>query len=127
VKSRAALKCIPFDLTHAWFVAKIEGKCPLTGRDFDLSTNKGRNNPNAPSVDRIDPNGGYVQSNCRVIVKIANLAKNIFSDEVLMSFATDLLSTISSQALVKASEGSETRAKARRPKRVEAHSTAPLR
>lgn len=71
VQSRAKRGGLAFDLDPAWFKEKVEaGICELSGLPFDLRGRKGLGSryPNAPSVDRINPKGGYTKDNCRMIL-----------------------------------------------------------
>lgn len=77
-----------FDLTTEWIKRGIKEGCELTGTIFNMEDTK---SPFSPSVDRIDSNKGYTQENCRVIVLIANLAKNNWNDEALYILAERLL------------------------------------
>lgn len=76
---RASKKGIEFTLTPQWFRYKaLEiGICEDTGIPFchDRPTTKGKNHPFAPSIDRRDPNRGYTEDNCKVVVWIHNRAK----------------------------------------------------
>lgn len=78
-----------FDLTSDWIIQRIEEGCVLTGVKFNLDDVY---NPFAPSIDRIDSSKGYTKDNCRLIVTIANFAKNEWNDEALYIFAEKLLS-----------------------------------
>lgn len=48
--------------------------CPVL--NIPIILGKGRNNPNAPSIDRIDNSKGYTKNNIRVISLRANHIKN---------------------------------------------------
>lgn len=77
-KYRASQKDIPFDLTIEDIV--IPKVCPVLGIEIrqlnvDDKPQKGYH-PNAPSLDRIIPELGYVKGNVRVISARANLLKN---------------------------------------------------
>ena len=54
--------------------------CPVLGipifTDFSTDNEKKKNKPNSPSLDRIDPNKGYVPDNIRVISWRANQLKS---------------------------------------------------
>lgn len=73
-KQRARLKNIPFTITLTDIV--IPSFCPILG--LELIRNKGGKQalPNSPSLDRINPNLGYVPGNVRVISFRANTIKN---------------------------------------------------
>lgn len=78
-RTRAIKKGIEFTLTYRWFIDKATkvGICEDTGIPFnhDPPTIKGKNHPFAPSIDRRDPNKGYTEDNCKVVVWIHNRAK----------------------------------------------------
>lgn len=76
------------DLTNEWIKEKIKEGCVLTGVSFNLEDVK---HPFAPSIDRIDSNKGYTKDNCRLVVMIANYAKNMWDDDALYDFAEKLL------------------------------------
>lgn len=64
------------------------GVCEVTGLVFDFSPPIGqKNNPFAPSLDRIDSTGGYTPENSRIVLWQYNAMKMTMSDdEVLMFF-----------------------------------------
>ena len=66
-------------ITEAWVQEKIDkGFCELTGLPFDLShCYESKNNPYAPSLDRIDSkNKNYTPDNVRVVLSFINIAIN---------------------------------------------------
>lgn len=69
-KERAGERSIPFDLLIGEVV--IPTACPVLGLPLRL---EGKRTPNSPSLDRIDPFGGYVSGNVRVISDRANRLK----------------------------------------------------
>lgn len=78
---------VPFDMSAAWILAKINvGICEVTGLPFDLTCwGKGqKSNAFGPSLDRIDPALGYVESNLRVVIWIYNRARGACQDEALL-------------------------------------------
>jgi hypothetical protein len=89
VRHRALAKNIPFDLTREWCIARWTGRCELTGIEFALNTKK--RDSFAPSIDKIDPDKGYVQSNCRFILWAVNAFKFTGTDETMYSIARTLI------------------------------------
>ena len=71
IEARAKEKNLAFDLTPSWFIANLPKTCPVFG--VDLVWGHGAN---SPSVDRLIPERGYVQTNCYIISKRANTIKN---------------------------------------------------
>jgi hypothetical protein len=71
-KQRARQRNLPFDLTYEWAIAQVERqnfKCALTDIPFfsKWGERAAQRDPMTPSIDRIFPERGYVQSNCRVV------------------------------------------------------------
>jgi hypothetical protein len=95
-KNRASAKRLPFDLDRAFLIElwdQNEGRCVLTKRPFDLSAygGKGQANPNSPSIDRIEPELGYVKGNVRLIIYHLNIALSGFGTEEFTKLAKDYL------------------------------------
>lgn len=59
--------------------------CPVFG--FEMGFGKGIRNPEAFSVDRVDPSGGYTRDNTRIISFLANAMKFTATREQLILFA----------------------------------------
>lgn len=79
-KNRAKSKGIKFEITEEDLV--IPNYCPVLGIEL-IWTNKVIQ-PNSPSLDRLDPNKGYVKGNVNIISHRANIIKqNANGDEVL--------------------------------------------
>lgn len=68
--------------------AKNQYKCPLLEVPF-VAGEKG-NYEYTPSLDRIDPNKGYVKGNVWVITKRANTMKNNATRAELLKFADNI-------------------------------------
>ena len=77
-KKRAKERDLPFDLEVKDIV--IPETCPALGIPLFPCVGKGRVSMkhawNSPTVDRIDPSGGYVKGNIMVISARANFIKN---------------------------------------------------
>lgn len=70
-RSRAKKGGFDFDLNFKDL--PLPDVCPVLGIPFD-STNV--TTPNSPSIDRLDPNKGYVKGNCVIISHMANRIKS---------------------------------------------------
>ncbi len=85
-RSRAKSKNIPFDLDVEDIV--IPTHCPILGiplyTTYDLRRGGQRN---SPSIDRVDPNLGYVKGNIQIISNRANTMKQDATPEELRAFA----------------------------------------
>jgi hypothetical protein len=84
-RKRAQTKKVAFDLTREWVAERLEaGVCEVTGLKFTYQAGYGRShnriNAKSPSIDRIDPNGGYTTENSRMVVWIFNRARGAFPD-----------------------------------------------
>lgn len=82
---RAKSKGLIFDLTDEWARERWTGFCELTGIAFQPSS--GGQGTRSPSLDRISPALGYVQSNCRFILSAVNSLKGSGSDEEMFVIA----------------------------------------
>lgn len=85
-KNRAKMKNLEYDIDGDYLYSLwIEGNgcCALTGQSFDLTKwgGKGQVNPQAPSVDRIEPKLGYVKGNVRLITYHMNIALSDFGTD----------------------------------------------
>lgn len=92
IKSRSKTHNIPFNLTESFIenmYKEQNGLCYYTNEFMNLNIK----NDNRASVDRVNPNLGYVQNNvvlCRLIV---NTVKNKLSKEELFDFCKKVLNT----------------------------------
>ena len=90
IKSKCKAKGIPFNLEPDDIV--IPTHCPILGIELVCHV-KGKTkgyNPEAASVDRIDPKKGYVKGNIRIISARANLLKNDATLDELRLVLADL-------------------------------------
>jgi len=74
VKSRAKIKEIPFNLDIEDII--VPETCPVLGIKIQQESGTGTNPIHSPSLDRINPNLGYIKGNVRVISNRANLLKS---------------------------------------------------
>lgn len=87
IKSRSKKRGLACDLGQhiADIQARIDaGFCELSGLPFDIILGV---SPFAPSIDKIDPNGGYLYSNIRVVCHSVNCALGYWGVETLLSIA----------------------------------------
>lgn len=74
-RHRAKQKGISFDLREEDVV--IPERCPVLGVELFISSGRGGGPKyNSPSLDRIDPDRGYVRDNVRVVSARANTLKS---------------------------------------------------
>lgn len=73
-------RLITMGLSKSEYIALLRArpnmKCFYT--DVELSINKGPNNPDYPTIERLDSNNGYVESNVVIVSKRANDIKNLY-------------------------------------------------
>jgi hypothetical protein len=79
-KARAKDKGLVFSLNIGWVEEKMRaGKCEATGMSFvftEYGHGTTKTNPYAPSLDRIDSNGGYTLDNTQVVLSAFNKFKS---------------------------------------------------
>lgn len=88
-RGRAKEKGLPCNLTKAWLAARWTGRCELTNLPFDVAS--GRPTPMSASVDRIKPELGYVEENCRLVLYCVNSFKSTMSDVQMRKVARRLI------------------------------------
>lgn len=103
-KSSAKKRGLIFDLTEKWFRERLEkGVCEVTGLPIKPKPYQqgkiGDRGFYSPSIDRIDNNIGYIESNCRMVCWGYNLAKNKFTDRDLIALSLALLLSYTPKAL----------------------------
>lgn len=90
-KKRADAKGLAFNITREEVEAWLNvGVCQITGLPFDLRLGTKRQEPLAPSLDRINPKLGYVAGNVQCVCWLYNRAKGDGTHDELMILATAL-------------------------------------
>ncbi len=84
-KRRAARKGLPFDLTSDDIV--VPDFCPALGIPLYRAVGRKAQGPNSPTLDRIEPDIGYVRGNVRVISARANQIKSDATPSELLRVA----------------------------------------
>lgn len=88
-KNRAKKKLIPFDLdidflVDLWFIQN--GQCSVSGLDLNLESPKnGLPLFDAPSLDRIVPEKGYIKGNVRLTTYMVNVGISNYGFEQYLS------------------------------------------
>lgn len=80
IRSRSVKKNLEFDLTEDWYENELKNaqiKWPK------LQTHVNSRSFWRANVDRINPNKGYIQSNCRIIPEALNTAKSNYDTQQL--------------------------------------------
>lgn len=85
-KSRAKKQCLPFNLEVSDIV--IPSVCPILG--IPLAVAEKSVSEGSPTLDRIDPEKGYVKGNVAVISYKANLLKNHWTSTKMRAFISVL-------------------------------------
>ena len=89
---RCRRKGIAFTLTREWVAQNYTGRCAVTGIPFHIPTDAaevkyGRQSAFVPSLDRLDPGGGYTPDNCRIVLWAFNRFKGRETDEQILTIA----------------------------------------
>ena len=82
-KHRAKINGLSFDLELDDIIIPV--KCPVFLTDFDIESST--QSRMSPSLDRINPEKGYVKGNVQVISWLANTMKNNATTKELIAFA----------------------------------------
>jgi hypothetical protein len=76
IKHRAKLKNLPFNLTLEYVLSLDSKQCPVFGTKLLWASERIKNDPNSPSLDKISPDLGYVQGNVAFLSFRANCIKS---------------------------------------------------
>lgn len=88
-KGRAKKKGLEFNLEPSDI--SIPTICPILGIKLERAIGTGLKLDSSPSLDRIDPNKGYIKGNVWVISQKANAMKSNATQEELFNFAAWVL------------------------------------
>lgn len=92
-KNRASKYNIPFSITVDDII--IPSHCPILG--IKLERTKGTAGDCSPSLDKLNPELGYVPGNVKVISRLANIMKAHASKEQLATFVKNVIPYINGQ------------------------------
>lgn len=75
------------------------GRCALSGMPLDIAEAPSHANrrPSGPwkiSIDRLDNSLGYVKGNVRLVTQMANLCRNVYSDDDVRTFAKAVVANL---------------------------------
>jgi len=94
IKAAAKDKGLDFNVSDAWVKKRLNrGICEATGLPIrtKAGSTKGVRDFYSPSVDRIDNNIGYIESNIRMVAWGHNLSKNKFSEREVNALALSVV------------------------------------
>lgn len=90
-KTRCRLADIPFNLTFEWGEGRYTGRCEITNIPFISNVGRGRASPFSMSIDRIEPEAGYLQNNCRFVLLGVNCLKGNGTDDDMWRIAQAMI------------------------------------
>jgi hypothetical protein len=92
-KARASRAAVAFDLDRGGVrrILDRQGwRCAVSGIAFHAHRYIGEDIPFRPSLDRITPSLGYVESNVRIVCEIVNLAMNRWGSAPLLKLVSEM-------------------------------------
>lgn len=77
-----------FDLDFSFVFERLKEPCPRTGFNFVIGSGSNYQNrhPQTPSIDKIDPSGGYTKDNVQIVCWWYNCAKQRYTDDEVLQF-----------------------------------------
>ena len=91
IKTRSKLKNLDFDLDANYLLSIPSDVCPVFNFKLSWGQSKRIADFNSPSLDRIDPEKGYIKGNVQWVSHLANTMKNNATKEQLVQFANWIL------------------------------------
>jgi hypothetical protein len=104
-KKRAKEKGLEFNLDFKFLLdlyKSQDGKCKLTDIDFVLEKSKNRIGnfiPFSPSIDKINPFGGYTKNNVRFVCTIVNIALSNHGEDIFDKMCCSYMDKLNKQKL----------------------------
>lgn len=86
-KYRAKKLNVPFDLTLEYLISIFPDKCPVFNTTLTWGHQTGKILPTSPSLDKINPEKGYIVGNVQWLSNMANSMKHKATKEQLHQFA----------------------------------------
>ena len=104
---RAKLKEVNFDIT--WEDVEYVEICPILEipLNWGETSNEGGRNIDTPSLDRINPELGYVKGNVKIISTLANMMKNSATNEQIQIFCKNIHNYLENEEIVRPTEKKE--------------------
>lgn len=102
-KTRAKALGLEFNLEESDIT--IPKFCPILNIELTIGGNK--QTPNSASIDRIDPNKGYIKGNIKIISMQANVMKNNATIEELQEFSKNIMIYMNDEDIVRTIENEE--------------------
>ena len=87
LKYRTNKRNIPLDVSIEYLISIATDNCPVFNTPLSWCERKGRITANSPSLDRINPEKGYVEGNLQWLSNMANTMKQNATLEQLNQFA----------------------------------------
>ena len=104
---RAKLKKVNFDIT--WEDVEYVETCPILEipLNWGETSNEGGRNIDTPSLDRINPELGYIKGNVKIISTLANMMKSSATKEQIQIFCQNIHNYLENEEIVRPTEKKE--------------------
>ena len=104
---RAKLKEVDFNIT--WEDIEYVEICPILEipLNWGETSNEGGRNVDTPSLDRINPELGYVKGNVKIISTLANMMKSSANKEQIRMFCKNIHNYLENEEIVRPTENLE--------------------
>lgn len=104
---RAKLKGVDFNIT--WEDVEYVEICPILEipLNWGETSNEGGRNIDTPSLDRINPELGYVKGNVKIISTLANMMKSSASKEQISLFCKNINKYLENEEIVRPTDKKE--------------------